>query len=80
MSTRASTADVSSATEPVTIQAASLTDRNQDDRDPEAGVAGEPAKAPISLRANEGETPTPGNLDLRARKDQLAYAHASPTD
>jgi DNA-binding SARP family transcriptional activator/TolB-like protein len=24
--------------------------------------------------------PPPGNLDLRARKDQLAHAHASPTD
>jgi hypothetical protein len=72
MSTRASTADVSSATEPVTIQAASLTDRNQDDRDPEAGVAGEPAKAPIS-HGGAGSQPT------RIRRNARA-GHSLPQD
>ena len=33
-----------------------------------------------SLRANEDETPTPGNLDLRARKDHDAHAYAHPPD
>ena len=33
-----------------------------------------------TLRANEDETPTPGNLDLRARKDHDAHAYAHPPD
>jgi hypothetical protein len=33
-----------------------------------------------TLRANEGETPDPGNLDLRARKDNHAHAHAPAID
>ena len=33
-----------------------------------------------TLRANEDETPTPGHLDLRARKDHHAHAYAHPPD
>ena len=34
----------------------------------------------MTLRANEDETPPPGNLDLSVRKDSRGYAYASDTD
>jgi hypothetical protein len=37
----------------------------------------EARRPPVPMKVRH---PPPGNLDLRARKDQLAHAHASPTD